>query len=105
MTEMIEIYGKTGATGVIVALFIYMIMNLIGSQKDQTEDIDSMRQHAAKMDTKIDNMQSILIKMLDRWNKSDDSSLRHRETMVGELHDLSDVMMEVKGSVSRINGK
>ena len=105
MTEMIEIYGKTGATGVIVALFIYMIMNLIGSQKDQTEDIDSMRQHAAKMDTKIDNMQSILLKMLDRWNKSDDSSLRHRETMVGELHDLSDVMMEVKGSVSRINGK
>ena len=105
MTEMIEIYGKTGATGVIVALFIYMIMNLIGSQKDQTEDIDSMRQHAAKMDTKIDNMQSILIKMLDRWNKSDDSSLRHRETMVGELHDLSDVMMEVKGSVCRINGR
>ena len=105
MTEMIEIYGKTGATGVIVALFIYMIMNLISSQKDQTEDIDSMRQHAAKMDTKIDNMQSILLKMLDRWNKSDDSSLRHRETMVGELHDLSDVMMEVKGSVSRINGK
>jgi hypothetical protein len=105
MTEMIEIYGKTGATGVIVALFIYMIMNLISSQKDQTEDIDSMRQHAAKMDTKIDNMQSILLKMLDRWNKSDDSSLRHRETMVGELHDLSDVMMEVKGSVSRINGR
>jgi len=105
MSEMIEIYGKTGATGVIVALFIYMIMNLISSQKDQTEDIDSMRQHAAKMDTKIDNMQSILLKMLDRWNKSDDSSLRHRETMVGELHDLSDVMMEVKGSVSRINGK
>jgi len=64
-----------------------------------------MRQHAAKMDTKIDNMQSILLKMLDRWNKSDDSSLRHRETMVGELHDLSDVMMEVKGSVSRINGR
>jgi hypothetical protein len=105
MSEMIEIYGKTGATGVIVALFIYMIMNLISSQKDQTEDIDSMRHHAAKMDTKIDNMQSILLKMLDRWNKSDDSSLRHRETMVGELHDLSDVMMEVKGSVSRINGK
>ena len=105
MSEILEIYGKTGATGVIVALFIYMIMNLISSQKDQTEDIDSMRQHAAKMDTKIDNMQSIILKMLDRWNKSDDSSLRHRETIVAELHDLSDVMMEVKGSVSRINGR
>tara|TARA_R110002050_G_scaffold72310_1_gene155686 strand:+ start:1158 stop:1478 length:321 start_codon:yes stop_codon:yes gene_type:complete len=105
MNEMIELYGKTGATGVIVALFIYMIMNLIGSQKEQTEDLDNIRQNLAKAETKIDNMQSILLKMLDRWNKSDDSSLRHRETMVGELHDLSDVMMEVKGSVSRINGR
>ena len=105
MSEMLEIYGKTGATGVIVALFIYMITNLISSQKDQTKDLDDVRQHLAKCETKIDNMQSILIKMLDRWNKSDDSSLRHRETMVGELHDLSDVMMEVKGSVSRINGR
>ena len=105
MNEMIELYGKTGATGVIVALFIYMIMNLIGSQKEQTEDLDNIRQNLAKAETKIDSMQSILLKMLDRWNKSDDSSLRHRETMVGELHDLSDVMMEVKGSVSRINGR
>ena len=32
-------------------------------------------------------------------------SQRHREAMVKELNDLSDVMMEVKGSVSRINGK
>jgi hypothetical protein len=43
--------------------------------------------------------------MLDRWNKSDEISQRHREEMVRELNDLSDVMMEVKGSVSRINGK
>ena len=105
MSEMIELYGKTRATGVIVALFIYMIMNLINSQKDQSEDLDDIRQHLAKAETKIDNMQSILIKILDRWNKSDDSSLRHRETMVGELHDLSDVMMEVKGALSRINGR
>ena len=34
-----------------------------------------------------------------------DNSQRHREEMVRELNDLSDVMMEVKGSVSRINGK
>jgi len=43
--------------------------------------------------------------MLDRWNKSDEISQRHREEMVRELNDLSDVMMEVKGSLSRINGK
>jgi len=105
MPEFIEIYGQLGAAGVICVVFLYLIVNLISSQKEQTEDIDDIRQHLAKCDTKIDNMHSILLKMLDRWNKVDDNSQRHREAMVKELNDLSDVMMEVKGSVSRINGK
>tara|TARA_R100001480_G_C4644761_1_gene169936 strand:+ start:103 stop:420 length:318 start_codon:yes stop_codon:yes gene_type:complete len=105
MPEFIEIYGQLGAAGVICVVFLYLIVNLITSQKEQTEDIDDIRQHLAKCDTKIDNMHSILLKMLDRWNKVDDNSQRHREAMVKELNDLSDVMMEVKGSVSRINGK
>ena len=105
MPEFIEIYGQLGAAGVICVVFLYLIVNLISSQKEQTEDIDDIRQHLAKCDTKIDNMHSILLKMLDRWNKVDDNSQRHREAMVKELNDLSDVMMEVKGAISRINGK
>ena len=105
MTEFIELYGQLGAAGVICVVFLYLIVNLISSQKEQTEDIDDIRQHLAKCDTKIDNMHSILLKMLDRWNKVDDNSQRHREAMVKELNDLSDVMMEVKGAISRINGK
>ena len=105
MAEYIELYGQLGAAGVICVVFLYLIVNLISSQKDQTEDIDDIRQHLAKCETKIDNMQSILLKMLDRWNKVDDNSQRHREQIVSELNSLSDVMMEVKGSVSRINGR
>ena len=105
MPEFIEIYGQLGAAGIICVVFLYLIVNLISSQKEQTEDIDDIRQHLAKCDTKIDNMHSILLKMLDRWNKVDDNSQRHREAMVKELNDLSDVMMEVKGAISRINGK
>jgi len=105
MPEFIEIYGQLGAAGVICVVFLYLIVNLISSQKEQTEDIDDIRQHLAKCETKIDNMHSILLKMLDRWNKVDDNSQRHREAMVKELNDLSDVMMEVKGAISRINGK
>ena len=105
MPEFIELYGQLGAAGIICVVFLYLIVNLITSQKEQTEDIDDIRQHLAKCDTKIDNMHSILLKMLDRWNKVDDNSQRHREAMVKELNDLSDVMMEVKGAISRINGK
>jgi|TARA_R100001530_G_scaffold114820_1_gene81778 predicted nucleic acid-binding Zn-ribbon protein len=99
---MIETYAEYGAIGVIVSLFVMMIMNLIKSQKTQNEDLDQIRQAIAKSETKMSNVESIVLKMLDRWNKSDDISQRHREDIVRELNDVTDDLAYLKG---RINGK
>ena len=99
---MIETYAEYGAIGVIVSLFVFMIMNLIKSQKLQNEDLDQIRQAIAKSETKMSNVESIVLKMLDRWNKSDDTSQRHREDIVRELNDVTDDLAYLKG---RINGK
>ena len=99
---MIETYAEYGAVGVIVVLFVMMIMNLIKSQKMQNEDLDQIRQAIAKSETKMSNVESIVLKMLDRWNKSDDISQRHREDIVRELNDVTDDLAYLKG---RINGK
>ena len=99
---MIEAYAEYGAVGVIVILFVMMITNLIKSQKAQNEDLDEIRQANAKLETKMGNVESIVLKMLDRWNKSDDISQRHREDIVRELNDVTDDLAYLKG---RINGK
>ena len=99
---MIETYAEYGAIGVIVSLFVMLIMNLIKSQKSQIEDLDQIRQAIAKSETKMNNVESIILKMLDRWNKSDDISQRHREDIVRELNDVTDDLAYLKG---RINGK
>ena len=75
---MMETYAEYGAIGVIVSLFIMMIVNLMKSQKMQNKDLDQIRQANAKLETKMGNVESIVLKMLDRWNKSDDISQRHR---------------------------
>ena len=98
----ISVYGEYGAIGLVCILFSLMILNLIKSQKAQTEDLDDIRQHIAKMETKVNNVESIILKMLDRWNKSDDISQRHREDIVKELNDVTDDLAYLKG---RINGK
>ena len=95
-------YAEYGAIGIIVVLFVMMIMNLIKSQKVQNEDLDSIRQSIVKAETKMVNVESIILKMLDRWNKSDDISARHREDIVKELNDVTDDLSYLKG---RINGK
>jgi len=99
---MMETYAEYGAVGVIVFLFIMMIINLMKSQKSQNEDLDAIRQANAKLETKMGNVESIVLKMLDRWNKSDDTSQRHREDIVKELNDVTDDLAYLKG---RINGK
>ena len=99
---MMDTYAEYGAIGVIVFLFIMMIMNLIKSQKMQNEDLDAIRQTIAKLETKMGNVESIVLKMLDRWNKSDEIGQRHREDIVKELNDVSDDLAYLKG---RINGK
>tara|TARA_Y100000310_G_scaffold205083_2_gene205378 strand:- start:1976 stop:2290 length:315 start_codon:yes stop_codon:yes gene_type:complete len=103
--EFVKVYAEYGALGVIVILFVYMIMNLIKSQKVQSYDLDNIRRDIARSEKDIKNVETIVIKFLDRWNRSDETRDRRHEDMVKELNDLSDVMMEVKGSVSRINGK
>jgi hypothetical protein len=101
-TKVFSLYAEYGAIGIIVILFAIMIINLIKSQKVQNEDLDSIRQSIVKAETKMANVESIVLKMLDRWNKSDDISLRHREDIVKELNDVTDDLSYLKG---RINGK
>ena len=98
----ISVYGEYGAIGLVCILFSLMILNLIKSQKSQTEDLDEIRQANAKLETKMSNVESIILKMLDRWNKSDDISQRHREDIVKELNDVTDDLAYLKG---RIIGK
>lgn len=101
MPVPMNVFAEYGAIGIIVSLFVMMIMNLIKSQRSQNEDLDDIRVHITKIEGNVDNIEGIVLKMLDRWNKSDDTSARHREDIVKELNDVTDDLNFLKG---RING-
>lgn len=81
---MLEVFAEYGAIGVIIALFVGQ---LIWMQKALTK--------------KVDDVHMICIKLIDRWNKSDETTARHREDIVKEMNDVSDGISFLKG---RING-
>ena len=105
MEEIFSLYAEYGAVAIIVGLFVYLIMNLMASQKRQDECLDEIQQNLAKMGAVVDNTQSITIKLVDRWNSEASDSTRRHEKMVSELNDVTDVLMELKGAMSRINGR
>jgi hypothetical protein len=103
MNEISEMYMQIGAAGIMAVLFAFMIMNLIKSQREQTEDLEQIMRDITKLATEMSNTMSIVIKLVDRMNVSDSASQRHREDIVKELNDLSDILMEIKGNITRMN--
>ena len=105
MEEFMSYYAEYGAIGVVVALFVYGYIKQGQRADEQAEALEDLKVENKGQSQKIDNVEAIILKLLDRWNASDSTRDRRHEEMVREVNDLSDVMMEVKGSVSRINGK
>ena len=103
--SFIELYAEYGAMGIVVALFVYGYIKQSKRADDQADALEALKVENKGQSNDIANIESILLKLLDRWNNSDSIRDRRHEEMVRELNDLSDVMMEVKASVSRINGK
>jgi len=103
--SFIELYAEYGAMGIVVALFVYGYIKQSKRADEQADALEALKIENKGQSNNISNIESILLKLLDRWNNSDSTRDRRHEEMVRELNDLSDVMMEVKGSVSRINGK
>ena len=50
----------------------------------------------------LDNTQNMVIKLIERWNKSDEVSERRRDDLMKEVNDMSDKISYLSG---RINGK
>jgi hypothetical protein len=79
-----DAYAEYGAIGVIVLLFIGMIQFL-----------------KSTMMGKLIEVEKICIKLIDRWNRSDEVRDRRHEDLVKEMNDQSDDLAYLKG---RING-
>jgi hypothetical protein len=80
-----EAYAEYGAIGVIVLLFIGMIQFL-----------------KTTLFSKLQEIEDISIKLIDRWNRSDEQRDRRHEDLIKEMNDISDDINFKKG---RINGR
>ena len=105
MEDFLLLYSEAGMIGVVGAMFVFMVYQNAKRAERQEEAIHSLQVENEAQSKDLENIESIVLKFLDRWNRSDETRDRRHEDMVKEINDLSDVMMEVKGSVSRINGK
>ncbi len=104
-TTLVEVWGELGAIGAIALFLGYLITNIIKSQAVQNESLDKMAVDQAKAAETVNNVESILLKLLQRMDKSDDKLDRKVDDLRRDLSNIDNDLSEVKGSVSRINGR
>jgi hypothetical protein len=105
IVDFLAVYSEAGMIGVVGAMFVYMVYSMNRRGNEQADALQNLKVENKGQSENIGNIESILIKLLDRWNKSDETRDRRHEKLVEEVNDLSDILMEVKGNLSRINGK
>ena len=100
-----EYYLQAGAIGIIVILFVYTILQQNKRVDKQDEVLDSLAIENREQTKTLANLENITIKLIDRFNISDNTATAGREKVMAEISDLTEKVAEIRGSLSRINGK
>ena len=100
--DFMAIYGEAGMIGVVGAMFVYLVVSMSKKSDAQAQTLEDLKIENRGQSETLENIQGMVIKLIERWNKSDDISLRHREDMIREIGDLSEKISYISG---RLNGK
>ena len=102
MEEFLALYSEAGMIGVVGAMFVFMVYQNAKRSDQQAEAIEDLRVENKGQSETLENMEGMIIKLIDRWNKSDETRDRRHEDILRELADSSDKISYMSG---RINSK
>ena len=103
--DFIAVYGEAGMIGVVGAMFVYLVISLSNKSAQQQETLENLKVENKGQSETLENMEGMIIKLISRWNTSDDKLDRKFDAMTKEINDLDNQVSELKGSMSRINGR
>tara|TARA_R100001443_G_scaffold70634_2_gene78947 strand:- start:1231 stop:1548 length:318 start_codon:yes stop_codon:yes gene_type:complete len=103
--DFLAIYGEAGMIGVVGAMFVYLVVSLSNKSAQQQETLESLKIENKGQSETLENMEGMVIKLINRWNQSDDKLDRKFDGITKEINDMDNQLSEIKGSLSRVNGK
>ncbi len=102
MEELIVLYQDLGLLGSVAVMFLFLVYSMNKRASQQAESLEDLKVENKGQSETLENMEGMIIKLIDRWNKSDETRDRRHEDILRELADSSDKISYMSG---RINGK
>ena len=103
--NFLEVYSEAGMIGVVGALLVYMVFSMNKRGSEQAESLADLKTENRGQSETLENMEGMVIKLISRWNQSDDKLDRKFDSLTKEVNDLDNQISEIKGVISRLNGK
>lgn len=100
-----EIYAEGGMIAVCGFLLVYMIVSMQKRMGDQQSALKELEVENRGQSETIENVESILLKVLTRLDKTDDRIATRFDNLIKETNDMDNQLSEIKGVISRLNGK
>jgi len=100
-----EVYAEGGMIAVAGLLLVYMVFSMNKRGSEQAEALQNLKTENRGQSETLENMEGMIIKLIARWNSSDDKLDRKFDSLTKEINDLDNQVSEIKGSLSRVNGK
>ena len=103
--DFLAVYGEAGMIGVVGAMFVYLVVQMSNKAAKQQETLENLKIENKGQSETLQNMEGMIIKLINRWNASDDKLDRKFDALTKEINDLDNQVSRIDGSLSRINGK
>ena len=84
---------------------MFMVYSMNKRGNEQAESLQDLKVENKGQSENLENIEGMVIKLINRWNQSDDKLDRKFDAITKEINDLDNQVSEIKGSLSRVNGK
>lgn len=98
------VYAEAGMIGIVGIMFVYLVISLSKKSDAQQETLKNLEVENKGQSENIANSESILLKLISRWNESDAVRDRRYEQTMEAISDLEKQLSRMDGIMSRMNG-
>ena len=100
-----ELYSEGGMVAVVGSMFMFLVYSLNKRSSEQAKTLEDLKIENRGQSETLENTEKMVIALIDRWNKSDERLAIKFSELNKEINDIDNQISEVKGSLSRVNGK
>ena len=94
------VYQEGGMIAVVGIMFVYLVVSMSKKSESQQKTLEDLKVENRGQSETLENTEGMIIKLIERWNKSDDISLRHREDILRETSDLAEKVSYLSGRIN-----